>query len=55
MRNIDNIDSTNELSSMQRAGMVVFIFAVVCTAVLVWMGISGRQWPDWLLALTTVL
>jgi hypothetical protein len=50
-----NIDSTNELSSMQRAGMVAFILAVMCTAALIWMGISGQQWPSWLLALTAIL
>ncbi|MEJ2644462.1 MAG: hypothetical protein P8180_05935 [Gammaproteobacteria bacterium] len=39
----------------QRVGMTVFVLAVVCTAALIALGVSGTPWPKWLLGLTTVL
>lgn len=42
-------------STGQRIGMTVFLLAIVCTAALIAMGVSGSPWPKWLLGLTTVL
>ena len=36
-------------------GAAVFVGAVIFTAALIWMGVTGRPWPKWLLALTTFL
>ena len=39
----------------QRIGMTVFLLAIVCTAALIALGVSGSPWPQWLLGLTSVL
>ncbi|MDE2234387.1 MAG: hypothetical protein KGK44_02440 [Gammaproteobacteria bacterium] len=39
----------------QRLGRLAFGLATLFTLILVIMGITGLQWPKWLLALTTVL
>jgi len=39
----------------QLLGRLVFSVAVLLTAALIVMGITGTHWPKWLLALTTIL
>ena len=39
----------------QYVGRLVFIFAILVTAVLVLMGVTGVHWPKWLLGLTMIL
>ena len=46
-------------NTQQRAGVniaaAVFVSAIIFTAALIWLGVSGQPWPKWLLALTTFL
>jgi hypothetical protein len=44
-----------DIRSTQFLGRIAFGLAVLLTAILVTMGITGTQWPKWLLALTAVL
>lgn len=36
-------------------GAAVFVGAILFTAALIWLGVTGQPWPKWLLALTTFL
>lgn len=36
-------------------GVAIFMIAVILTGLLIWLGVSGRGWPEWLLMATTIL
>jgi hypothetical protein len=36
-------------------GLSAFTLGIVITALMIWMGVSGHDWPHWLIALATVL
>lgn len=39
----------------RQVGLAVFALGIILTALMIWMGVSGHPWPQWLLGLTTVL
>lgn len=38
-----------------QVGVTAFFLGIILTALMIWMGVTGTQWPGWLIALTTVL
>ncbi|HET6724982.1 MAG TPA: hypothetical protein VFH85_03135 [Gammaproteobacteria bacterium] len=36
-------------------GLASFFLGIIIVALMIWMGVNGGRWPQWLLALTTVL
>jgi hypothetical protein len=36
-------------------GITAFVLGAVVIALMIWMGVSGHRWPQWLLDLTTLL
>jgi hypothetical protein len=47
--------ASSSMTKSQRIGLVVFITAIILTAIMFWMGATGTPLPRWVLFLTTVL
>ncbi|HET8553166.1 MAG TPA: hypothetical protein VFM97_11925 [Gammaproteobacteria bacterium] len=41
--------------TLGQVGITSFFIGIVIVALMIWMGVSGHQWPQWLLDLTTLL
>ncbi|HET6655341.1 MAG TPA: hypothetical protein VFL45_08550 [Gammaproteobacteria bacterium] len=42
-------------SRIGQIGIASFFLGIIAVALMIWMGVSGHRWPQWLLALTTLL